>query len=169
MSKSKPTDQVSLFPTTTFDLDSVVGLERHPENRPYVGQWTRQQHGAAMSHENTAHFVVRTPSDDVIGYVILAGIQNPDRSVELKRIVIGEKGKGYGRAVVKLVKDMVFLEYDAHRLWLDVMEHNGRAYALYLSEGFTEEGLLRECLKKGDKFISVRVMSILEDEYNRSS
>ncbi len=43
--------------------------------------------------------------------------------------------------------------------------HNDRARALYLSEGFREEGLLRECLKTGDGYESVFILSILESEY----
>lgn len=162
----KPRDQITLFPTTMHDLDSVLRLEQHPENASFVGQWTREQHVAAMLDKNMAHLTVKMlSSNEFIGYVILIGIENTDKSIEFKRIVIGEKGKGYGRAVVKLVKEMVFKEYDAHRLWLDVMKHNERAHSLYLSEGFTEEGLHRECLKKGDNFISLRIMSILQHEY----
>jgi RimJ/RimL family protein N-acetyltransferase len=50
-------------------------------------------------------------------------------------------------------------------LWLDVKTHNDRARALYLSEGFREEGLLRECLKTGDGYESVFILSMLESEY----
>ena len=60
---------------------------------------------------------------------------------------------------------MVFNQFKAHRLWLDVMVHNTRASALYLSEGFIEEGILRESLKQKERFIDLKVMSILEQEY----
>lgn len=75
------------------------------------------------------------------------------------------KGYGYGRQAIRLVKEMVFNQFKAHRLWLDVMAHNQKAYALYLSEGFTEEGVLRESYKQGDRFIDLKIMSILEQEY----
>lgn len=166
MRPSKTADQVTLVPTVPPDLDSILGLEQHPENRLFIRQWTREQHLAAVRDENIIHLTVRTSSNKIIGYAILLGIKSTDKNIEFKRIVIGEKGKGFGRAVVKLVKQMVFEKHNAHRLWLEVMEHNDRARSLYLSEGFTEDGVHRESLKQGDKFISLRVMSILEHEYN---
>ena len=93
-------------------------------------------------------------------------MNDPDKSIEFKRIVISEKGKGFGREAVQLVKKIAFETLGAHRLWLEVMEHNGRACQLYQSEGFVSEGLHRESFKQGEKYISLRIMSILADEYN---
>jgi RimJ/RimL family protein N-acetyltransferase len=169
MSQKRIADQVTLVPTAKSDLDSILSMEQHPENRLFVRQWTREQHVVALRDENVIHLTVRTSSGDLIGYVILIGIENVDKSVEFKRIVIGVKGKGFGRATVNLVKQMVFEKYNTHRLWLEVMEHNDRAHSLYLSEGFTEEGLHRESFKQGDNFVSFRAMSILKHEYNRNT
>ncbi len=99
--------------------------------------------------------------------MILLGVDNPDRSLEFKRLVIADKGRGLGKQVIKRVKQIVFDEYGAHRLWLEVMEHNERARRLYEAEGFVEEGLHRESLKQGDRFISLVVMSMLAQEYQR--
>ena len=58
-----------------------------------------------------------------------------------------------------------FEEHGAHRLWLDVKPHNERARALYRSEGFVEEGVLRDALLTGDRFESLLVMSLLRPEW----
>jgi RimJ/RimL family protein N-acetyltransferase len=50
-------------------------------------------------------------------------------------------------------------------LWLDVFEHNARARHVYRSVGFVEEGVLRECVKQQERYASLVVMSILENEY----
>ena len=97
--------------------------------------------------------------------MILIGLNNPDRSIEFRRIVVAKKRYGYGRQAIRLIKEIVFQKFKAHRLWLDVMAHNEKAYALYLSEGFTEEGVLRESYKQQDRFIDLKIMSILEQEY----
>ena len=156
--------QVSLVPTVSEDLDSILAIEKSPENSSYIGQWKRPQHEAAIADSNMAHFKVAL-AERTVGYVILIGITNPDKNIQLKRIAIQEKGSGFGRQAIRLVKEMVFDRFDAHRFWLDVMIHNTRAYTLYLSEGFVEEGILRESLKQQDRFIDLRVMSILEPEY----
>jgi RimJ/RimL family protein N-acetyltransferase len=88
-------------------------------------------------------------------------------SVQWRRLVVVDKGRGVGRAAVRLVKQAAFERFGAHRLWLDVMEHNHRAQALYESEGFVREGTLRECLRLGDRFVSLHIMSILSRESGR--
>ena len=160
--------QVSLVPTVSEDLDSILAIEKSPENSPYIGQWKRPQHERAIADPNMAHFKV-TSAERTVGYVILIGIINPDKSIQLKRIAIQQKGSGFGRQAIRLVKEMVFDRFDAHRFWLDVMIHNTRAFNLYLSEGFIEEGILRESLKQQDRFIDLRVMSILESEYRSNN
>ena len=59
-----------------------------------------------------------------------------------------------------------FQELGAHRLWLDVKPHNERARALYRSEGFVEEGTLRDALYYNGRFESLVVMSILRPEWS---
>lgn len=95
----------------------------------------------------------------------MAGLAEANQSIEFRRIVITEKGRGYGREALRRVKSMAFGELKAHRLWLDVKEHNFRARHVYESEGFVVEGKLRECLKSEDGYESLVVMSILRDEY----
>jgi RimJ/RimL family protein N-acetyltransferase len=89
----------------------------------------------------------------------------------LKRLVLhkGGQGFGYGRACVRLLKQMAFRDLKAHRFWLDVKTLNTRAFALYASEGFVEEGRLRESVRVtidgADGYDSLVVMSLLDREY----
>ena len=95
--------------------------------------------------------------------MILAGITNPN--IEFRRVVISNKGKDFGRETLRLVKKVVFGQLNAHRLWLDVRYKNQRAQNLYKSEGFVEEGILRECILYNENYESLIVMSILKNEY----
>jgi RimJ/RimL family protein N-acetyltransferase len=61
---------------------------------------------------------------------------------------------------------MAFRDLSAHRFWLDVKTLNERAYQLYRSEGFVEEGRLRESVRAGDGYDSLIVMSMLDREYD---
>jgi diamine N-acetyltransferase len=105
------------------------------------------------------------PDERAVGFIIIAGLLNQHGSIELKRIVITDKGKGYGRKTLQAVKRMAFDRLGVHRLWLDVKEKNVRARALYGQEGFRQEGTLRECRKEVNGYSSLIVMSILEGEY----
>jgi len=157
---------VRLRRTTTDDIDFVVGAEQDGDARPLILPWHREQHVAALRDPDLAHFIVETTADgQPVGFVILAGLWNPHRSLEFRRVVIVRKRRGYGRAAVRLVKEFAFTTAGAHRLWLDVKEHNQRARALYEAEGFVVEGLLRECLKEESGFGSLVVMALLVSDW----
>jgi RimJ/RimL family protein N-acetyltransferase len=155
-----------LRPPMLSDLDFVASVEDDPANRPFITPWERVQHEGAMRFPDFRHFIVEAgdgyPS---AGFVILQGCRNPNASVELKRIVLQPKGQGYGRACVRLLAQMAFRDLGAHRFWLDVRSANARALALYRSEGFVEEGRLRESVKSGSGYDSLVVLSMLKDEY----
>jgi RimJ/RimL family protein N-acetyltransferase len=159
-------EPVHLRPTTRDDLDFVLAAELDPDNRPFVVAWTREQHAAALHDSDLAHLIIEHRiTRDRAGFVILAGLANPNLSLEFRRIVVTAKRMGIGRAVVRLVKRFAFRQHGAHRLWLDVKEHNVRARRLYEAEGFIVEGVLRECLRGDSVFASLVVMSLLASEY----
>ena len=159
-----------LRPTMLSDLDYVVSVERDAHNLPFITPWERTQHEGAVRIPDFRHFIVETgPDGAAAGFVILQGCRNPHRSVELKRIVLQPKGQGIGRACVRLLKQMAFRDLKAHRFWLDVKSLNQRALALYASEGFVEEGRLRESVRLtldvADGYDTLVVMSLLDREY----
>ncbi len=157
---------ISLRQTNEDDLDFVLGAEQSAENRAFVTVWTGERHQAAFKDEDLRHFIIESLVDGKrVGYVILAGLTNANQSIEFSRVVITEKNRGYGKQVLRQIKKLAFEELKAHRLWLDVKEHNERARHVYEAEGFSTEGVLRECLKTKDGFESLVVMSMLHDEF----
>lgn len=162
-------NDLRLRKSTMDDLHFIIRTEQDPDNTPYIVQWPVEKHEAAFHHEDQLHFIVEHRSSGrSVGYVILAGLKNPNKSIELIRITLTEKGRGYGKAVLKLLQQWAFQDLKAHRLWLDVKEHNHRARHVYASVGFVAEGTLRECIKNADSYESLIVMSILETEYKQS-
>jgi len=157
---------VRLRRTIPEDIDFVIDAESDSDTRPFILPWQRDQHVAALSDPDLGHFIVEAPADaQRVGFVILAGLRNQNRSIEFRRIVIVRKRRGYGRAAVRLVKHFAFTTAGAHRLWLDVKEHNQRARRLYEAEGFVVEGVLRECLTEESGFGSLVVMALLAHEF----
>jgi diamine N-acetyltransferase len=162
--------RLRLRPTMLSDLDFVTTVESDSRNLPFITPWERTQHEGAVRFPDFRHFIVEAGTDYAsAGFVILQGCRNPHRSVELKRIVLQPKGQGLGRACVRLLKQMAFRDLKAHRFWLDVKALNTRAKQLYDSEGFTEEGRLRESVRVNidgaDGYDSLIVMSMLDREY----
>jgi RimJ/RimL family protein N-acetyltransferase len=156
-----------LRPTMLSDLDWVASVETDAANLPFITPWERTQHEGAIRFPDSRHFIVEAgDGSERAGFVILQGCRNPNRSMELKRIVLQPKGRGLGRACVRLLKRMAFRDLRAHRFWLDVKALNTRALALYRSEGFVEEGRLRESVRAGDGWDCLVVMSMLDREYD---
>ncbi|OGO77961.1 MAG: hypothetical protein A2Y23_04425 [Clostridiales bacterium GWB2_37_7] len=159
-------DNILIRKTTEADLDFVLIAENAEENSPNVAQWSREQHITVFQNEDILHVIIEADGKSV-GYAIIAGLKDANKAIELKRIVIVDKGRGLGRTAIHLVKKLAFEELKAHRLWLDVREYNTRARNLYKALGFVEEGLIRECLLLDNKFVSHYIMSILEHEYKQ--
>ena len=162
---------VRLRPTMTSDLDFVISVEQDTANRPFITPWERIQHEGAIRFPDSRHFIVEAGAGyPSAGFVILQGCRNPHRSMELKRMVLlpSVQGAGIGRTCLRLLAAMAFRDLGAHRFWLDVKGRNLRAQALYRSEGFVEEGRLRESVRTDDGFDSLIVMSMLEDEHEHA-
>jgi diamine N-acetyltransferase len=155
---------IHLRPTISQDLDFVLTAENHPDNRDSVSQWTREQHEQTISTPNALHFVIEA-DNVIVGYTMLHGLTDPNQSLCIQRLVITQKGNGYGKATLRLLQKRAFEEWHSHRLWLDVRDHNHRAKHVYESVGFHLEGVMRECVKKGDRFESIAIFSILKSEY----
>ena len=148
------------------DLDYVLSLEQDPANLPFITPWERTQHEAAIRFPDFRHFIIEAGAGlDSAGFVILIGCRSQNQSLELKRMVVQEKGLGYGRAALRVVKKIVFDDLGAHRFWLDVKERNARAQGLYQSEGFVLEGRLRDAVRVAGGRDSLIVMSMLAPEF----
>ena len=159
-------EKVALCITRAEDLAWVVETECDRANANFVYQWSQLQHLAALSDDNLRHYIVKdVKNDKKLGYVILDDVKSGSHSINLRRVVVCEKGHGIGRETIKLIKTIVFKQLRAHRLWLDAFIDNHVAIALYASLGFTQEGILRESYLRDGKYTSQVIMSFLANEY----
>ena len=165
-SPSRTPVRVRLRPTMSSDIEYVLTLENDPATLQFITPWERTQHEAAIRFPDFRHFIIEGGAGlDAVGFVILIGCRSQNQSLELKRMVIASKGAGFGRAALRVAKKVAFDDLHAHRLWLDVKAGNSRARALYDSEGFVVEGLLRDAVKVQCGFESLAVMSMLQSEF----
>jgi diamine N-acetyltransferase len=148
----------------TEDLPFIIQQEQKFLDLGFVGGDDARTHEHQLSDPDCLYLMIET-SGAAAGYVILRGLASVNGSVELKRIVIAEPGRGLGREVLEAVINKVFREFRAHRFWLDAFEDNLRARHVYRSLGFVEEGVLRECIKRGETYRSLIAMSMLETEF----
>lgn len=156
---------VTLRPATAADLPMILRAEADARAGGFVSGWSEAVHRQALETPGTAYRVIREQGGDDVGYAILRGLDDTEhRNVELKRFVVTATGRGLGRAALRAFKRLAFDELGAHRFWLDVFTDNRRARRLYLSEGFREEGVMRECARRDGQWASLVLMSLLEQE-----
>ncbi|WP_400079083.1 GNAT family N-acetyltransferase [Winogradskyella sp. R77965] len=154
--------------TTTNDLINILEIERNLENVEFIEPYNLERHQKVIQQKGEEHFSIFDEDSKLIGFVILAGLTNENKSIEFKRIVVSEKGKGFGSKTIELIKKKCFQDYNCNRLWLDVFDFNLRAIHVYESLGFIKEGVLRECIKTEQGFKNLIIMSILRKEYQLS-
>jgi RimJ/RimL family protein N-acetyltransferase len=158
--------KVAAFASSDLVLDFVLQTEATHAANGVVGRWSRERHRKAFKTPGVAHWTLRATEDKrPVGYAILNGVDDPDGVIHIKRMAFAEPGCGFGRDSLRLIKHTAFTDMQAHRLWLDVFEDNASARRLYASEGFMEEGTLRECVRREAGYDSLVVMSMLAHEY----
>lgn len=149
--------------TNINDLDFVLYSENLDENLPYIGNWNRDGHLSSLSDSSILHKIIEV-EEIAIGYVIVKEYYDK-KIIEIKRLVINEKNKGYGKIVLKKLLENYFEKENSERIWLDVRIDNERAQHLYKSVGFVEEGILRNAVYINGRFETIKVLSILKEEY----
>jgi len=159
---------IALQPADAAALPFILEAEAAARAQGFVSGWSEERHRRAMASPDTAYFrVAAGDAGRTVGYAIVCGLEPDPVNIELKRLVVTETGHGYGRAALRRLKSLAFDELGAHRLWLDAFVDNARARHLYRSEGFVEEGVMRESGRRDEGYASQVLMSMLEHEYRR--
>ena len=132
----------------------------------FVGQWSEERHRATLESGDARYYISESDGGEIEAYAILRGFQETSGSIELKRIVVAKPERGLGRRIMAELLRIVFREVGAHRLYLDVFDHNARARHLYEILGFRYEGVMREAAKMNGRWCDLHLMSMLESEYH---
>ena len=92
--------KLALRPTGPADLPFVTALERDPANRDFIGQWTDDEHVAAMRGENRREHRIVEVDGKPAGYVVTYDGRGTSPSLYVKRILIADKERGTGTAAM---------------------------------------------------------------------
>jgi RimJ/RimL family protein N-acetyltransferase len=104
--------------------------------------------------------------DNVIGYFRLSNYSSINKNIYIGADIAPEYvGKGFAKPSYILFMDFLFKTYNLHKINLEVLSTNTRAINLYTKLGFKKDGVKRQEVLKGEKFIDSIMMSILKEEY----
>ncbi|MBN2899796.1 MAG: GNAT family N-acetyltransferase [Clostridia bacterium] len=163
------TKRLTIVPAEIADIDRIMAIENHVDNRKFVWQGSYEQHKAEIA--DPAYLLLKFILKDTADFIGIALIHLDFKShvLELRRLAVTEKGQGYGREVLTALIDHAFKEMDINRFWLDVYTDNTIGIHLYESLGFVKEGILRQNYKAERGYLDQIVYSILRTEYIQKS
>jgi len=121
------------------EIETIHKMERSEDTETFVIPYSLEKHREEFAKEDIRYKSIYDSKGSLIGFMILV-LDPDDRSLEFRRIVISERGKGYGKRAVKLVDRISKEELDRSRLWLDVFDYNERGRHIYESNGYTAVG-----------------------------
>ncbi|WP_028830274.1 GNAT family N-acetyltransferase [Proteocatella sphenisci] len=147
------------------DIDMIMEIENHKDNRDFIWQGTVEQHINEINSDDSMLLKFEAKKDKhCIGYCLVALDRKSER-FELRRIAITEKGKGYGREAISALIKYAFKELGMNKFWLDVYPDNKVGIVLYESLGLKKEGVLRQNYKSDRGYLDQIVYSMLRSEY----
>jgi len=111
---------------------------------------------------------VDTKENKLIGMVHLT-LNHKNNYAHIGQIVVDPdlRGEGIGTEILKQTLDICFGKFGLHRVQLFVDDDNELAFSCYKKVGFKNEGLIRDLIKVGNKYVSMFSMSILEHEWDK--
>ena len=118
------TERLNIFEAHESEIETIIGIESHKDNRDYLWIGTHEEHRAEIADPNHLLLVCKRKDDnDIIGYALIR-LDFKSNIFEVRRIAIVEKGQGYGRETMDGLLKYAFEKTETNRFWLDVYPDN---------------------------------------------
>lgn len=111
-------------------------MEEDADTSPYILPTTLDQHRRAFALDDIIYLTIYR--DDEAGGFIILSLDSDARSVELRRIVVADKGRGTGPRAIAALEDYCRQRLQRDRIWLDVFDFNRRGRRVYSGLGYSQ-------------------------------
>ena len=146
--------------------DPEIAALTSDDPTPLTEEQFRATIEADLDNAQSVVFGIRNEAGKPIGIGMLRSIDPVHRGCDL-HITIGDKGhwnRGYGAEAIGLMRDHAFKVLGLHKVISTPFSLNGRMIRCLEKCGFEREGVLRDALWGGDRFIDVTVMGIIHPD-----
>ena len=148
---------------TEADSAAIAALFALPHARGFVHIPTEEQVRSVIGNADREMWVFERDGE-IVGHTML-GMGYGDWLCEVRIVVVKHPRQGIGAFAMRHAMGRAFA-YGAHRMFLEVVERNHGARALYESLGFTSEGRYRDGYRDDDgTYENLIPYGILESEY----
>lgn len=148
------------------DIGAILAMERRPENRDFIWLGTEEEHRREIHDPDCLLLLLLRREDRALLGFALNSVDRRSHRFEVRRLVVADKGRGYGREALKALIRHAFTREGANRLWLDVYPDNARGLRLYESLGMHRDGVLRQNYLSERGYLDQIVYSLLRSEYH---
>ena len=159
------TKRLYITSATEADIETIIKLESHKDNRKFIWIGTFEDHKAEIYDKNHLLFVFKRKEDNLLVGFALIKLDFKSEIFELKRIAISHKGKGYGKETLAALLKYAFEDLKTNRFWLDVYPDNAIGIKLYEGMGMHCDGVLRQNYKSERGYLDQVIYSMLKSEY----
>ena len=145
-----------------YNDPEIIALTSDDPN-PLTKEQFRVLIQADLDNEQSVVFGIQNEAGEPIGIGMLRTIDQVHRSADL-HITVGERllwGKGYGAEAIGLMCAHAFESLGLHKLVSTPFAHNVRMLRCLKKCGFEREGVLRDALWTGERFIDVEIMGLI--------
>ena len=120
------------------DAEFFARLEQGTDTKQYILPYTEAEHARRILDPSFVYLRI-LDAGKLAGFFIL--VLDSDRSsVEFRRIVVSDKGKGIGQSAIAAMEQFCRTELQRTRVWLDVFEYNSRGRHVYEKLGYERYG-----------------------------
>lgn len=126
---------LTLQPSKKQDLRFFAEMETAQDTSSFIIPYTKEQHITEMA-KSEINYLSIYQNNTLIGFIILA-LESGTR-VEFRRIVIAQKGHGYGQKAMQLLEQYCKQELQKRVIWLDVFASNKRGIHIYQKLGYQQ-------------------------------
>lgn len=117
--------------------------------------------------EETQNFAFVNENDEYMGTISLKHISKEDKNAEYAVVTRkAAQGTGLAARATEEILTYAFENLGLHRVYLNVLEENGRANHFYQKMGFVYEGMSKEHLCIHGEYKNLNWYAILRDEFN---
>lgn len=149
---------------TMDDSAAIAALFALPHARGLVHIPTEEQVRSVIGNADREMWVFERDGK-IVGHTML-GMGYGDWLCEVRIVVVKHPRQGIGAFAMRHAMERAFTQNGAHRMFLEVVERNHGARALYESLGFTSEGRYRDGYRDDDgTYQNLIPYGILESEY----
>ena len=125
---------IELQESTREDLKLFSSWENIEGIREFICPYSIERHKEEFDKDEIIYLKIDFNSKPV-GFVLLK-LEDDNNSVEFRRIVVAERGKGIGQKVLKEIEKYCINKLNRNRIWLDVFEFNERGIHIYGKRGY---------------------------------